>query len=111
MQLIRFDVYCGRMGSIEGVFVLNERGVKTLNSIVENECEIHFGDVLGKHSDISFEIKPQHYTVVTEDTEKIKVVLEAFGLNSDTNRDYWTLSGINPLDYYDALNPYGCDEE
>lgn len=41
---------CGRMGNLEGVFIADTEDVEYL---LNNEISVYFGEVLGKHSEIS----------------------------------------------------------
>lgn len=61
-KLYRFSVNCGRQGQLSGIFVREHLEVAKLFGEV-----VHFGEVLGKHSDISLEIKSEYFTVLTED--------------------------------------------
>ena len=62
---------------------------ETVSAIIGKE--IHFGEVLGKHSDVHFEIEPRHIEVLSDDNEFIVKFIEILGKG--------TVSGINPLDY------------
>lgn len=53
-KLYSFELDWGRMGSLEGLFIAEEKDVKDI--IGKN---VQFGEVLGKHSDV--------YDTMTED--------------------------------------------
>jgi hypothetical protein len=99
-KLFRFHTYCGRMGKLEGQFVLNEEEQAELEKLYGKE--IHFGEVLGKHSDISITLKRSEITVVTDDqaflgmAAKLRISLD---------------SGFNPLDYVDGTYDEDDDAE
>jgi len=90
LKLYSFDWDCGRMGDLEGIFVAEESDV---NNVLGKE--IYFGEVLGKHSEISGEIVDGDIKVIDEDQQFITKLLNVFGLEEDGG----TLSGHNPLDY------------
>lgn len=86
MNLYRFFVDCGRSGYLEGLFVaqpeeLNEAYGTTL----------YFGEVLGKHSEVTVKFDPEDITLISEDKEFVKKLVEIVGVN---------VSGFNPLSYY-----------
>lgn len=83
-KLYKFYVDAGRMGSISGIFVAKEEDVnkKLLG------CNVYFGEILGKHSDVSVDIEPDMLTVLTDDQIFINK-FEALDCSS----------GYNPFDY------------
>lgn len=91
--LWKFGVYCGRGGSLSGLFMATE---KDIESIIGET--IHFGEVLGKHSDVSLEMKKEYFTLVTKNQKVIQELEKVLGRE--------TLSGYNPFDYV-----YEEDEE
>lgn len=78
-KLLRFHAGFGRMGSLEGLFVSTE---EDFNKLLGKR--IHFGEVLGKHSDISLRMDAGNFSVLTEDQDFIKK-FEEFGLATGTN--------------------------
>jgi hypothetical protein len=54
-KLYKFHVSCGRMGSLQGIFTWEETEVAGLIG-----KRVGFGEILGKHSDISLKIEPDH---------------------------------------------------
>lgn len=91
-NLYSFYADCGRMGSIQGLFIATQDKV---DSIIGKE--VHFGEVLGKHSDVSGDMEAKYFTLVSSDQEKIEWLEDLLGD---------TVSGINPFDYL-----YDEDEE
>lgn len=91
-KLYRFNWYGGRMGYLHGMFAAEESDVA--NAIGET---VHFGEVLGKHSDVTVELEESHMSVVTEDQDFI-AKFESLGC----------ASGHNPLHY---VEDEGSDEE
>lgn len=65
--LYKFEVDCGRMGCLSGIFVRDEDDVKNLLG-----QEVYFGEVLGKHSEIACEMKPSMFTATSKDQEFIR---------------------------------------
>lgn len=82
-RVYRFSVYCGRMGSLKGVFVATAAEVKAAFGQTA-----HFGDALGKHSDVSVTLERGHFKTLTADPDFI-AKFERFKL----------ATGHNPLDY------------
>ncbi len=87
-KLYQFDWHCGRMGDLDGLFIEEESEV---NAIIGKN--IYFGEVLGKHSEVSGTLDPEDIQVKTDDQEFIAKFIEIMGDG--------TISGFNPLDYYD----------
>ena len=85
---------CGRMGEISGLFTANTSEVEKLFG-----REINFGEVLGKHSEISGTIHEDNFTIKSIDQEFIDTFESIMGEG--------TVSGYNPLDYIDDFD----DEE
>lgn len=85
MFLWKFYWDCGRMGSVEGLFIASQDEIdKSIGK------QVYFGEILGKHSEI-------YGTLDLEDLEKVDLeesaVLKLKELLGDT------LSGYNPLEY------------
>ena len=94
-KLYSFFWECGRMGTLDGLFVAEEAEV---NAIIGKE--IYFGEVLGKHSEIYGRLDEIDLEVKSDDQDFINKLVEIIGDN--------TISGFNPLVYYD---PDDYDEE
>ncbi len=84
-KLYRFNVSCGRMGSLEGLFVADEVDVAAAIG-----KRMYFGEVLGKHSDIAFDLEAEHLTVASDDQDFLEKLVDLLGAD---------ISGFNPLDY------------
>ena len=82
--LFKMNFDCGRNGNLEGVFISDTDDVKYL---VKNNISVYFGEVLGKHSDVSGCVDKSEITMITTDENVISVVFE-HGLES----------GYNPFD-------------
>lgn len=76
------------MGGLEGVFVVDKQGWESLQKLIKSKREVHFGEVLGKHSEIVFEIEQGMIKILTEDQDFIAKFIE---LKCE--------SGFNPLHY------------
>lgn len=83
--IYKLSIDCGRMGEIEGVFVSTPDEVARITG-----KEIYFGEILGKHSEISEVMTVDNLKLISIDEEAIKLI-EANGL----------MSGYNPFDYFD----------
>lgn len=86
-QLYKFFLDCGRMGSIEGMFIAFPEEISKLIG-----KEIYFGEVLGKHSEVFDTMSEDHFEIVSEDQEHIEWMESTLGR---------TVSGYNPLSYYE----------
>ena len=73
-QLYKFFWDCGRQGSLKGVFTATHEEVAAAIG-----KHIYFGEVLGKHSDISGTLESKDIRFLTDDQEFIKQATE-YGL-------------------------------
>lgn len=87
MAEVLFEFYadCGRMGSLDGLFIATQEQVD--NAIGKYAM---FGEVLGKHSDIGFRLKADMITIKTGDKQAVSIIKEILGVD---------VAGFNPLDY------------
>lgn len=83
--LYQFSFNCGRMGDLSGLFIATQDEVDAAMG-----KEIYFGEVLGKHSEISGLLKPGNLKRIDVDQSVIETISEVLGN---------TWSGYNPLDY------------
>jgi len=83
-----FNCYYGRSGTVSGMFIAAQ---KEVDDIIGKT--VYFGEILGKHSEVYFRIEKRHLTKVDVSQECVSELFNAYGSN--------TLSGYNPLDYYD----------
>ena len=84
-NLYSFYVDCGRMGSLDGLFIATQEEVdKAIGK------EMYFGEVLGKHSDVQGTIEAHEITLVSTDQDKVEWLLGLLGT---------CVSGFNPLEY------------
>lgn len=83
--LVRFYWDCGRMGSVEGLFITTKAD---LNKAYDKY--VYFGEILGKHSEVCGTLERSDVEFVSEDQDFIQKLEELLG--SD-------ISGYNPLDY------------
>lgn len=80
---------CGRVGTVEGVFVADDKEVE--RNIGK---EVYFGEILGKHSEIYGILGAEDLSIKTGDQDFIDKLVEIFGGE--------TISGYNPLEYIDG---------
>jgi len=84
LLLVEYFVECGRMGDLNGLFVCTEEEMQqAIGKTVE------WGEVLGKHSDIYHVLKPEHFTIKSNDQEFISKLVDLLG---------YSISGFNPID-------------
>ena len=96
--LVRFDQDFGRSGELNGLFICKWGELQDAMG-----CTAYFGEVLGKHSDVSCEINDDNCKVVTNDQDFINK-LESF-IGKDT------ISGWNPLSVLHGCRSQGEEEE
>ena len=76
------------MGDVQGLFVANDA------TIAENIGKrVYFGEILGKHSEVYGNLDESDLTVLSEDQDKIRWLVEVVGNGNST------ISGYNPLAY------------
>lgn len=83
LKLYRFAESFGRMGYLSGLFVEDDERVKKVIG-----KRVYFGEVLGKHSEIYFDLEERHFQELTDDQAFIQKFEE---LNLAT--------GHNPFNY------------
>ncbi len=81
------------MGDLEGIFISTPDRVRILTTPSENDIEVRFGEVLGKHSEISETITAQDITLVTDDPAAVEIF-----------KKYEMWCGYDPF-------AYPCDED
>ena len=97
--LVKYNEDFGRMGNLEGLFVCTQDELDNINGQM-----IHFGEVLGKHSEVYSDETYEHCKVISEDLDLIADLL--------TVSEHNTICGFNPLDYIeDCEDVYNQGEE
>lgn len=81
--LYRYTMDSEKMGDVEGIFVSTDRAIEK-----QMGKEVYFGEILGKHSEISGTLHPYQITMLTSDQKAVEIV-EKYNLET----------GYNPLDY------------
>lgn len=94
-KLFSFYWDCGRMGSLEGLFVASQEDVDNLIG-----KQIYFGEVLGKHSEIYGDLSIEDLKVIEIDQDAIDKIVAVTGT---------TISGFNPFEYYEPEEGEGED--
>lgn len=91
--LVSFFWDCGRMGSVEGLFVT------TRDELAAGYGKrVYFGEILGKHSEVYGVLQAKDITIESDDQEFIDKLVSLLGEH---------ISGYNPLDNIQE----GQDEE
>jgi hypothetical protein len=83
--IYRFQLNCGRMGDLSGIFVADKERIESAMGE-----RVYYGEVLGKHSEIVEELDSSHLTLISDKPEDVEV-FERLKL----------ATGHNPLDYLD----------
>jgi hypothetical protein len=92
--IYRFYWDCGRQGDLHGILSATE---DEIDFIVGKN--IHFGEVLGKHSEVFGKVEAEDLKLVSDNP----VDVEVFDRLSLSN-------GFNPFDYYDSDQELEDDE-
>lgn len=93
--LVEFYWDCGRSGELTGLFVTTKEKLENLYG-----QDAYFGEVLGKHSEISGTITEDDFTIKTDNQEFINLFEELIGEQ-----------GFNPFDYVEEREPEEDSEE
>ena len=103
LYLYKYHEDCGRSGSLDGIFIVDERGKSCIDALMESQTLVYFGEVLGKHSDVTCHYEPGSLTPEDIPQGDVSTVLRVIGKPIDPDGKPWcTISGFNPLDYVDA---------
>jgi hypothetical protein len=87
--LVAFYWDCGRMGSVDGLFVTTPEELDAAYG-----KQVYFGEILGKHSEVYGDLQPKDITVKSDDPAFIDKLVEIIGSDN--------ISGYNPLDYIEG---------
>jgi hypothetical protein len=86
------------MGSLDGLFIATQ---KEVDEVIGKE--VYFGEVLGKHSEIYGTLEAKDLEVIDIDETAINKLVAALGAK--------TLSGYNPIDYYENVDEELSEED
>lgn len=110
--IVEFFWDCGRMGDLSGLFICNKEDLEKIYG-----KDIYFGEVLGKHSEISGTADESDFVIKTEDQDFIQKFIEimadgtysmqSYSMQSDSS---FTISGYNPFDYIEEEELEECEE-
>ena len=75
-KLYKFYEYYGRQGEVEGMFV---EFSEVVDALIKDSITVDFGEILGKHSDVSVTLSEDNLTAVSDSPEVIKVIEEHVG--------------------------------
>lgn len=89
--LVRMFIEFDRMGELDGMFVCDQELLERLY-----DRDAHFGEVLGKHSEVIATLNADMFEVKSEDAEFIKQLVDILGVD---------INGFNPFDH--IRNEYG----
>jgi len=109
-KLYQWNVDFGRMGSLDSVFIVDDAFV---NKVLDMGLCVSFGEILGKHSDIYCDMKPEQFEVLSENQDVITELEKIFAKSThgyefysaelselnEFNKQVTTISGKNPLNY------------
>lgn len=92
LKLWKFDADCGRVGSLSGLIAVSQADID--NIIGE---DVYFGEVLGKHSDITVRIGLEDFTLIDIPEEYARKIMTAAGGSH-------CISGYSPFDYWERVD-------
>ena len=100
--IFKLYVECGRMGTLEGVFISTKEKV---DKLIESKIEVYFGEVLGKHSEIYGSIEKDDIIFISDNKEAVDII-EKYNLCSGYDPFAYTstnfsLDDIECSDIYD----------
>ena len=82
-RMYRWNAGFGRSGNLDGVFFDDCRLIEALKG-----NDVYFGEVLGKHSDITYTLRTKDFECIELDFDTLKMLCEKLGQ---------TVSGFNPI--------------
>lgn len=88
--LYKFYWDAGRGGEIESLFIADSEQAEAAFGL-----DVYFGEVLGKHSEVSGTFEPKDLTVITQEQGVIADLIRLFAGERKGKRG--TLCGLNPL--------------
>ena len=97
-SLYRFNLDCGRMGELEGLFVADSRLVDKLIGV-----EVDFGEILGKHSEICCELEKENLTVLATNQLDINILFSITKVKPGRRELSVTICGHNPLKHLEEM--------
>lgn len=62
--IFKMNLDCGRSGNLYGIFTAEKDDVKNL---IASKKEVYFGEVLGKHSEVSAFLNPDEIEMISDD--------------------------------------------
>lgn len=94
--LVKIKIDCGRCGNLKGTIICEEKELDAIDG-----KDIHFGEVMGKHSDVIACFSKSNCEIISKDQEKIDWLYGLVGA---------TVGGLNPL-HYDVVEEEWDDED
>ena len=116
MTLYNFHFDCGRQGTLNGMFAVDARGEAALDALIASRREVYFGEVLGKHSEVSGPIDPGDVSMVDATPEEVATVCRILCGGGDAiapdGFPWCDIHGFNPLSYLaQSCEVYTWDSE
>lgn len=92
LKLWKFYVDGGRVGSLSGLIAVSQADI---DNIVGED--VYFGEVLGKHSDITVRIGLDAFTLIDIPEEYVQKIVDSAGGGH-------CISGYSPFDYWERVD-------
>lgn len=102
LHLYRYRCDCGRMGTLHGLFVVDAFGERCLRALIARKVTLYFGEVLGKHSEISGHLEEKELKRIDLDSASILKLCQGVWNPVVEDRPFklsgaMTISGHSPM--------------
>lgn len=99
MKLYRYYEDCGRMGSIEGLFILTDEEVEKYKEYTD---VLYWDELLGKHSEGTYLFNNETLEEIELPEEVVNILLEKIGK---------VISGPFDFEYFDEMIEESLEDE
>lgn len=87
-KICRYVLQMGRSSDIEGVFIMTDEGLQCVREM--KGYEVHYGEISGKHSDVSAELDINDIEILSDKEEEVaffeRILPRGAGFNF---KSYW----------------------
>ncbi len=98
--LVTITFSYGRVSDFDDSFIIERNEWKALKAEMMGRS-IHFGEIAGKHSDVSLDLDTHHI----KETKSMKEIVQFF------NRSGWSSGNVDVRNTYQSLKDDGCYED
>jgi hypothetical protein len=83
--VVRWTYYAGRGGDLVSMMVLTDDQWSALQRAAAGGDKVYLGEVCGKHSEVTATLKPEQFTVLTDNPEWASIVQKVIGRGMGLN--------------------------